>query len=468
MRDAALVDHNLSTSEDFPKSLTGNTEVVILDTSVLMADAGAHLSFVAADVVIPLTVIDELDNNKSRPDEAGRNARTVLRSLEDLRLDRGGDISTATRLSHGGTLRIELNGLRLDELRTFHLDAGVADHRIIAAGLGVKHTAPVGVNVTVVSNDAGLRLKASVLGLRAAEHTPGNIGLHSPTRTGLCKVPATAHLVEALKGRTGADLNDINDVQAGTFGDVFENEFVLADGTALMGRRVGRRLVPLNRSASAWGAHARNKEQRCALDLLLDPEVQLVALRGHAGTGKSMLAIAAGLEQVIESGRYDQLMIVRPLIAVGRQDLGFLPGDLDDKLAPWFAAVVDSMVALSSVPTTFKKCQDQLAAWVDAGQVALEPVTFLRGRSLARTFMILDEAQNLEPSTVKTVISRLGAGSKLVMTGDTDQIDHGFLSEITNGLSVAVDSFAGVPEFGHVFLPKGERSAMADLAAARM
>ena len=183
--DAATVGSATATLDGFPASLTGNAEVVVLDTSVLMADPRAHLGFAGADVVIPITVIDELDNNKSRPDEAGRNARTVLRSLEDLRLSCGGDISTATRLSHGGTLRIELNGLRLQELHSFHLETSVADHRIIAAALGVSHGAPAGTHVTLVSNDAGLRLKASVLGLRAAEHTPGNIGVHSTTRLGV-------------------------------------------------------------------------------------------------------------------------------------------------------------------------------------------------------------------------------------------------------------------------------------------
>jgi PhoH-like ATPase len=442
------------------------TVTVVLDTSVIMADATAHLAYPGAAVVIPLTVIDELDANKTRTDEAGRNAREFLRTIESLRIAAGGDISAPVALTGGGTFRIEPNGLRLDELTRHHLDTAVPDHRIIAAALGLAADGRPG--VSVVSNDAALRIKAAVLGLATCEHTPGRTGIHSPNRAGWTTVTAGYATIDAASDGQWITITDLPPDEREQLDGVLENEFVLLAGTALGMRRVGAQLRPMNRRSAPWGAAARNKEQGFALDLLLDSDVPLVALRGHAGTGKSLLAIAAGLEQVVEKKRYQQLMILRPMIAVGRQDMGFLPGDVADKLAPWFSAVVDSMVALSTTGQSFKDCQLMLAGLVTDGKVALEAVTFLRGRSLQNTFVIVDEAQNLDPSTVRTCVSRLGRGSKLVLTGDSSQIDLPYASAVTCGLNVAVDAFAGVPEFGQVWFSKGERSRMADLAAERM
>lgn len=445
---------------------------VVLDTSAIMADAQAYLAYPGAQVVIPLTVIDELDNNKTRADVAGRNARDFLRSLERIRQDNNGDVTTAVALPEGTTLRIEPNGLRLGELEVHHLSAKVADHRILAAALGLVGDGHR--DVRVVSNDMALRLKASVLGLSSAEHTPGKIGLHAPNRCGYHHLPLSYHVQELLKGAAPIAISDLPSEDQDLLADVLNNEFVIIEGTALCFRRRGNELTRASSNQQhVWGMRPRNKEQAFALDLLLDQDVPLVVLRGHAGTGKSLLATAAALEQVFERQTHDRLMILRPMIAVGNQDLGFLPGDVAEKTAPWFTAVVDTLVALhggrgDGQRMSFQQCSEMLGMWVEAGKVELAPLTFLRGRSLERTIVILDEAQNLESAAAKTVISRLGEGSKLIITGDDGQIDQPFASALTCGLNVTVDAFAGVDLFGQVHFAKGERSRLADLAAELM
>lgn len=438
--------------------------VVVLDTSAIMSDPVAHLSYPGADIVIPLTVVDELGQNKSRPDSAGRNARAFLRILEQLRQDNAGTLLTPAPLPEDATVRVAHNGLRVDKLREHHLDPSVADHRILAAALGCAGESPV----TVVSNDTALRLKASVVALDAIEHTPGRTGMFAPHRTGHHTLPLTAATIAALKGRAPVPIVDLPAPDRALLEAVLDNEFVIAAGTALSARRKGESLTPVHPSRPR-GLKARNKEQEFALDLLADPEIRLTALRGRAGTGKTMLALAAGLDAVLDKHTHDRLVILRPMHAVGRQDLGYLPGDIAEKTQPWFAAVVDCLVALSTDPAaTFASCSAQLQEWIAASKVELSPLTFLRGRSLTRSWVILDEAQNISADDARTVISRLGEGSTLVLTGDDSQLDTPFASALTCGLNVAVDAFAGVDLFGQVFFTRGERSRLANLAAERL
>jgi PhoH-like ATPase len=234
----------------------------------------------------------------------------------------------------------------------------------------------------------------------------------------------------------------------------------------------GQRLltaVPMGRAKqTAWGLEPKNTEQMFALNLLLDPDVSIVALSGAAGTGKTILAVAAALEQTFERApRYKRVTILRPVISVGGQDLGFLPGDVRDKLGPWFENIVDAMVRLSE-GLTHKQARERLDAWVEEERLTMEAVTFLRGRSLQDTLVIVDEAQNLEASTIKTILTRLAEGSKAVLTGDVEQIDNPYLSTYDNGLSVLAGAFAGEPQFGQVVLREGRRSAAANLAALRL
>jgi PhoH-like ATPase len=450
---------------------------VVVDTSVLVTDPESMFSYPGCDVVIPLTVLEELDDLKTRPDEVGRAARTAVRMLEELRLQHGGDLASRVPVGDaGGTLRIEINGLQLDRLEALRLPVEKEDNRILACALGLANEHET---VRLVSADGALRIKAAALGVQAEDyerpsrHRDELVGGGRPV---VLDVPGVCvsllydsdhevSVVDLLS--TGALTGEAADMVS----SLTANEAVIlkAGSASVLARMRHGALRQVRTEQHAWGLRPRSKEQHFALDLLLDEDVSVVALTGHAGVGKTLLALAAGLEQVFEptSNRYDRLMILRPVVAVGRQELGFLPGDLESKLGPWFEAVVDAMVALGD-NVSHRQAKDIIGGWVHEGKLTLEAVTYLRGRSLQHTYVLVDEVQNLEPSVAKTILTRLGQGSKAVLVGDTTQIDSPFLSERTNALSVLADSFAGEELFGHVALMKGERSAIADLAAARL
>ena len=232
-------------------------------------------------------------------------------------------------------------------------------------------------------------------------------------------------------------------------------------------RNDGVALRPLLRAPEAWGLRPRSKEQHFALELLLDPEVQVVALDGSAGTGKTLLAMAAGLDQVMEHGRYDRVSVYRPVVPVGKAEIGFLPGSLEDKLTPWMGAIIDALVALTE-RQSHADARAVMEEMVSRDKLVMDAVTHLRGRSLHGSYILVDEAQNLEPTTLKTILTRVADGSKIVFTGDTSQIDAPYLSERNNAVSVLIDAFAGEPCFGHVRLNHCERSAVASIAALRL
>jgi PhoH-like ATPase len=356
-----------------------------------------------------------------------------------------------------GSLQIELNGIQKHLLVEHGLDPASSDNRIIGAALGQAERAPT----TVVSNDAALRIKAAHLGVAAAPHQPAR----GPTATqaGGWSTIETAH--ETIDRVYAAGAIDVDAVA--TADGVADNEFAVlrAGSQSALTRRVGEHLRLLTHSApEAWGLRGRSKEQRFALELLLDPSVEVVALDGRAGTGKTLLAVAAGLEQVVEEVRYERLAIYRPLVPVGRADVGFLPGGLDEKLDPWMAAIHDAVVALTDQRSNVdaRNLIDELTA---RRQLSLESVTFLRGRSLHRQMVIIDEAQNLEPTTLRTILTRVGEGTKVVFTGDTSQIDAPYLGESNNALAVLTHAFSGQRCFGHVTLTACERSDVASLAA---
>jgi PhoH-like ATPase len=431
---------------------------VVLDTCVLVADPQALDQFPGYDIVLPLTVIEELDSLKTRLDEAGRGARAAVRNIEALRVANGGSLTTAAMLANGSTVRIETNGLRLDRLDEFGLDRNKADNRILAAALGVQDTQP---STSVVSLDVALRVKASQLGLEADDYAVrSKLTQSSNIRT----EDVEASVVDTLH-RSG-DI-DIDDPRVAHLAARPNQVFVLRAPNAgsVLARAVGSALRSVN-GPTAWGLRPRSAEQRLALDLLLDPAVPIVALSGPAGTGKTILTIAAALEQVFEpaSRRYDRLLILRPVVSVGRQDLGYLPGTVEEKLGPWFEAVVDTVVALSDT-MTHRDARQMISLWVESGSLELEAVTFLRGRSLQRTLVVLDEAQNLEPLVAKTVLTRLGEGSKAILLGDVSQIDSPWLSESSNALAAVTEAVEGSELFAHMSLVRCERSAAADLAS---
>lgn len=433
---------------------------VVLDTSVLIADPEALFAFPGDATVIPLVVVEELDQHKSRPDDVGRAARAVIRTIEDLRVHHGGDIRSPVPLPDGGTLHIEINGLHTAEVEARGLDPNKPDNRILAAALGQSN---LGATV-VVSNDAALRIKAAQLGLEATEHqrqrTPDAL------RPGWLTVEATPDLVDRIYDDCDVPICDLPGIEVGS---LRANQFaVIRSGSqSVLTRSTGTTLRPLLRAPEAWGLRPRSKEQQFALELLLDPEVRVVALDGTAGTGKTIMAMAAGLEQVMETPRYDRVSVYRPVVPVGKAELGFLPGSLDEKLSPWMAAVTDALVAL-----TERRSHADARAVVEEmsarDKLSMEAVTYLRGRSLHGTYVLVDEAQNLEPTTLKTILTRVGEGTKVVFTGDTSQIDAPYLSARNNAIAVLIDAFVGEPLFGHVRLTHCERSQVASLAALRL
>jgi PhoH-like ATPase len=443
-----------------PDHLDPTATRVVLDTSVLVADPSCLYAFPDCDVVVPLTVVEELDGLKTRMDDVGRSARTALRTLEELRRRAGGSLASPLRLHEGpqgGTVQIEVNGIQRHLLVEHGLDPEIPDNRIIGAALGQAHRAPT----TMISNDAALRIKAAHLGLEAAEHQPVGRG-QSSRPMGWMSIDTTVDVIDTLYRSGGIETAELPGAET-----LSENNFaVVRSGSqsALARRRDGELQLLQQASPEAWGLRSRSKEQRFALELLVDPDITVIALDGRAGTGKTVMAIAAGLEQVVEQRRYERLAVYRPLVPVGRADVGFLPGDLDEKLDPWMSAIHDAIVALSDQRSSrdARGLIDELTA---RGQLTLESVTFLRGRSLQQQFVVVDEAQNLEPTTLKTILTRIGEGTKVVFTGDTSQIDAPYMGESNNALAVLIQAFAGQQCFGHVTLAACERSEVASLAA---
>jgi PhoH-like ATPase len=439
---------------------------MVLDTSVLISDPDAVTAFAGADTVIPLVVVEELDQHKARLDDVGRAARAVIRAIEELRTANGGDIRQPVPLPNGGTLRIETNGLHLNEIREHGLDPTKNDNRILAACLGQA----VHGRTVVVSNDAALRIKAAQLGLEAMEHQRlrGRTAFERPS--GWTTIEVTAPTIDALYAQpTGLGLEQVDPRDVDQLREQLVDRYAVlrAGSQSALVRHLDGALEPLQRVPEPWGLRPRSKEQQFALDLLLDPEVRVVALDGMAGTGKTILALAAGLEQVMESNLYDKVAVYRPVVPVGKAELGFLPGTLDEKLDPWMTAVHDALVALTE-RRSHADARAMLDELTEREKLAMEAVTYLRGRSLIGTYVLVDEAQNLEPTTLKTILTRVGEGTKVVFTGDTSQIDAPYLSEHNNAVSVLIDAFDGERCFGHIRLAHCERSEVASLAALRL
>ncbi|MHB8467179.1 MAG: PhoH family protein [Acidimicrobiales bacterium] len=440
------------------------TRSVIVDTSVLVADPGSIAAFAGCDLKIPLTVIEELDGLKNRPDGVGQTAREALRRIEALRVEAGGSLVDPVPLPHGGTLSILLNGVNHVLLDEHYLDPTKADNRII--GTALSQDSP-GTRVEIVSNDAALRIKAAHLGLAAKEYVPSPAYGRDVDSPGWRTMPTEGGLIDRLFTERTLAVDEVAGAEA-----LCENEFAVlrAGQQSALARRKGTGLHLLRHNLEAFDLRPRNIEQRLALDLLLDPDVAVVALDGPAGTGKTLLAIAAGLEQVWNNPsnrRYERMSIYRPIVAVGRQELGFLPGTMEEKLDPWMSAIHDAVVALSDGRRK-DAADDTIAHITGDGRLTMESVAYLRGRSLHGTWVLLDEAQNLEPSLAKTMLTRAAEGTKVVLTGDTSQIDAPFLSAHNNAMAVLTAAFGGGrggPLFGHIRLTQGERSPLASMAA---
>jgi PhoH-like ATPase len=414
----------------------------VLDTSVLLADPRAILRFDEHDVVLPVVVITELEGKRHHP-ELGYFARSALRYLDELRV-RHGVLDTPIPIGDsGGTIRVELNHAEPEALPPgFRL--GDNDTRILAVA---RNLALEGAAVTLVSKDLPLRVKASSVGL-AAEEYRAELAMESGW-TGMAEVETSGDELDALYADGCCDINDANGLPCHT-GLVLASERGSALGRVGPDKRV--RLVRGDREA--FGIRGRSAEQRIALDLLLDPDVGIVSLGGRAGTGKSALALCAGLEAVMERRQHRKVVVFRPLYAVGGQDLGYLPGSESEKMQPWAQAVFDTLGAVTS--------GDVIDEVLDRGMLEVLPLTHIRGRSLHDAFVVVDEAQSLERNVLLTVLSRIGANSKVVLTHDVAQRDNLRVGR-HDGVVAVVEKLKGHPLFAHVTLTRSERSPIAAL-----
>ena len=421
--------------------MAGGAEAVyVLDTSVLLSDPAALFRFEENHVVIPLVVLTELEAKRHHP-ELGWAARRSLRALEALRVRHGRIDAPAPINRHGGTVRVELN--HTDTELPAAMSDGSNDQRILSVA---KHLTDSGVRTVLVSRDLPLRLRAAVVGV-AAEEYRSEFAL-DPEWTGLIDRAVTSDQIDAFFDGPGLvpDDADKHPVHTG---------FRLTAGQqSALGRiDMGGCIRPL-RAQSLFGIRGRNTEQRIALDLLADPDIGIVSIGGPAGTGKSVLALAAGLEAVLERETHRRVVIFRPLFAVGGQELGYLPGDEADKMSPWAGAVYDALEAICS-PHVIEELEDREL-------IDVMPLTHIRGRSLTDSFVIIDEAQNLERGVLLTALSRLGEGSRVVLTHDVAQRDNLRVGRHDGVISV-IDALRGNPLFAHVSLRKAERSAIASL-----
>jgi PhoH-like ATPase len=416
----------------------------VLDTSVLLSDPGAMRRFAEHEVVLPVVVITELEGKRHHP-ELGFFARTALRVLDELRMTHGRLDEAVPIGGEGGTIRVELNHTDPESLPSgFRL--GDNDTRILAVA---RNLANEGRDVTLVSKDLPMRIKASAVGLRAEEYHGERVSDSDPGYSGMAELEVPAPVLDELYADGTVDIDAARELPCHT-GLVLLSE----RGTAL-GRVGPDKQVHLVRGdREAFGIHGRSAEQRIALEMLLDPEVGIVSLGGRAGTGKSAMALCAGLEAVLERRQHQKVVVFRPLFAVGGQELGYLPGSESEKMSPWAQAVFDTLGAMTS-----REVIDEI---LDRGMLEVLPLTHIRGRSLHDAFVIVDEAQSLERNVLLTVLSRIGAGSKVVLTHDVAQRDNLRVGR-HDGVVAVVEKLKGHPLFAHVTLTRSERSPIAAL-----
>lgn len=425
----------------------------ILDANILIHDPQSVFQFADNTVIIPVEVISELDRFKKEPTDRGFNARTVVRLLDSLRQNQS--LSQGVELKNGGRLIVycEPGNIRQPNGHS-------ADYEILRVAQLTQRAEPA-TPVVIVTKDINLRIRADAAGLRAEDYETDHTRLQDVcTNDNELQLPVAD--LDALR-RDGELVSD--DIGYGP------NEYVLV--RPLEGNRStvltrvaadGKRLVTLHvPEGGVWGVRPRNKEQYYAIDALLDPALSLISLMGKAGTGKTLLAMAAALQLSLRRHEYRGVLICRPIVPVGR-DLGFLPGDIERKLAPWMKPVADTIEFLLDTGGPMKGHSDA-AGLMRSGLLEIQPLTYIRGRSIAKRFVIIDEAQNLTPLEIKTIITRMGEAAKVVLTGDPWQIDNPYVDRNSNGFIYLMNRFRGQPLAAHVEFRKGERSILAELAA---
>lgn len=423
----------------------------VIDTNVLLHDPEAIIKFPHSRVMIPVTVLEELDKMKRLPNDLGKNSRAVFRFLSSLHALGSGDLHNGVHLENGSIIQIQLE-IKTNYPHEFALSLN--DNRIIMAAYLLLEK---GEKVVFVSKDFAARIKAEAIGLEAEDYENFKSSYDSLYK-GIRRI-------EAPKAEIDAFYKDASLPMPQT--DFRPNEYAIVtspEHSSAVGKYdpVRRTLEPLVKMTNIWGIKPRNVEQRCAIDVLLRDDIKLVTLIGQAGTGKTLLALACGLRKVFDEGLYSRILVSRPVVPLGR-DIGYLPGTKEEKLFHWMQPIYDNLEFLCD--SSGNEPSETLRWVMDSKKIEMEAVTYIRGRSLPKMFIIVDEAQNLTPHEIKTVISRAGEGTKVILTGDPTQIDNPYLDKDSNGLTYTVSKFADHKIYGHVFLDKTERSELAAIAA---
>jgi len=435
----------------------------VLDTSVYLTDANAIYKFDNHDIFIPLKVLEEVDNHKKRQDSVGSNARQLIRTLDDLRTK--GSLEKGIRIGKGmGIVKVISYSSLNNIIFPPDLDMRLPDHTIIATAKTIQASLPDRKTV-MVSRDINMRVICDSIGIPAED---------------FISEKAVRTSEELYNGFVVHSVDDqiVDQYYAGE--DVFieeedfeepwyPNQYVMLVSNSNEKKsalaKYKNSFEPLqqvvHKDIHDWNINSRNKEQAFAIDLLLDPDIKIVSLIGRAGSGKTLMAIAAGLQQTIglrsENNHYDRMIVSRPVQPLGK-DIGFLPGTMEEKMLPWLMPIQDNLKFLMGDRTS-------LELYMEKGKIELEALTYIRGRSIANAFIVIDEAQNLTKHEVKTIITRIGEGTKIILTGDIEQIDNVYVNETSNGLAHAIEKFKEYPIAGHVTFRKGERSELATLAS---
>jgi len=429
----------------------------ILDTNVLLFDPQAVFKFGNNDVIIPIVVIEEIDRFKREMSENGRHARQFSRIVDEMRAD--GELSKGVKLPNGGLLTVELG---VHQPLPMELQMDKADNRILALAITLKKDHPKR-PVVFVTKDVNLRIKADALGIAAEDYEPSSV---EPEQlyAGTVVVTVDAHLVDEFYQQKRLPYRE----------GLRPNQYVILKDAAnpnhtAMGRFSKELdcIVPIFKPVEGlWGIFPKNAEQAFAIDALLNDDVKLVSLVGKAGTGKTLLAIAAGLAKTVDEGVYHRLLVSRPVFPLGK-DIGFLPGDIEEKLNPWMQPIYDNIDFLFGTTGSKgrrgagKGCQELM----NQGLLQIEPLTYIRGRSIPQQYLIVDESQNLTPHEIKTIVTRAGDNTKIVLTGDSFQIDNPYVDSANNGLVYLVERFKDESISAHITLTKGERSKLSELAS---
>lgn len=428
---------------------------IVIDTNVILFDALCFMKLGESDIHIPVSVIEEIDRFKRDQGENGRNARQFSRFIDVLRAK--GSLANGVPLDSNPETYIYINTDITMMSLPQELDTQKADNRILMTAIALQKQHPRN-KVELISKDINLRIKADVYGITAKDFEPlkdSNDDLYE----GYLELNLPPEKIDQFYKDKRLEVSE----------KLYSNQYIIMKDVSnpnhsAVGRYVTaqKAIMPLVvPSEGIWGIHARNVEQSFALDCLLNDECMFVSLIGKAGTGKTLMAIAAGLHKTLDQGKFQRLLVSRPIFPMGR-DIGYLPGDIEQKLNPWMQPIFDNVEFLMGAD---KKAAGRAQELINQGMLNIEPLTYIRGRSIPKQYLIVDEAQNLTPHEVKTIVTRAGHGTKIVLTGDVYQIDNPYVDSANSGLTYAVERFKGHPISAHVTLTKGERSELAELAA---